>query len=130
MVIAIGVCTGSVAFLLGVVIEWLAKLRWGVSYYLMENDMPAASFFYFASLAVIYIGISSYFTSFHAPTAAGSGIPEVKSYLNGVNLRNILSTKTLLVKICGVALSFTGGLAIGKEGPLVQTGSAISMMIL
>lgn len=38
-------------------------------------------------------------TAFIAPEAAGSGIPEVKAYLNGVDAPAIFSLKTLLVKV-------------------------------
>lgn len=70
-------------------------------------------------LSLAYCCVSSYFTSFHAPTAAGSGIPEVKAILNGVNLRGVLEFKTLVVKFLGVTLSVAGGLCLGIEGPLV-----------
>lgn len=43
----------------------------------------------FAALLCVYIG----------PSAAGSGIPEVKAYLNGVDTPNIFSLKTLIVKV-------------------------------
>lgn len=34
-----------------------------------------------------------------APAAAGSGIPEVKAYLNGIDAHSILAPSTLLVKV-------------------------------
>lgn len=34
-----------------------------------------------------------------APAAAGSGIPEVKAYLNGIDAPSILATRTLFVKV-------------------------------
>lgn len=43
-------------------------------------------------------------TAFIAPETAGSGIPEVKAYLNGVDAPAIFSFRTLLVK---VTLRFT-----------------------
>ena len=43
------------------------------------------------------------------PFAAGSGIPEVKCYLNGVKMPNITRFKTLLVKAIGVLFSVAGG---------------------
>jgi chloride channel 7 len=119
MVIGIGVCTGAAAFLLGILIQGLSKIRWGFAWYLAENGHVGLSFMYFSALAVVYVGIASYLTAFVSPAAAGSGIPEVKAYLNGINVPNVLSVKTLMVKLFGVALSFTGGLCIGKEGPLV-----------
>lgn len=38
-------------------------------------------------------------TVFFAPAAAGSGIPEVKAYLNGVDAPSIFSFQTLVVKV-------------------------------
>lgn len=37
-----------------------------------------------------------------APAAAGSGIPEVKAYLNGVDAHSILAPSTLFVKVNGI----------------------------
>jgi chloride channel 7 len=38
-------------------------------------------------------------TVFFAPEASGSGIPEVKAYLNGVDAPGIFSLRTLVVKV-------------------------------
>ncbi|GKV34808.1 hypothetical protein SLEP1_g43149 [Rubroshorea leprosula] len=38
-------------------------------------------------------------TAFVGPVVAGSGIPEVKAYLNGVVAPEILSFQTLVVKV-------------------------------
>lgn len=50
------------------------------------------------------------------PHAAGSGIPQIKCYLNGIKLPGLLSLKTLIAKAGGVVLSVAGGLACGKVG--------------
>jgi chloride channel 7 len=43
--------------------------------------------------------LASSITSFVSPAAGGSGIPEVKAYLNGVDAPNIFSLRTLAVKV-------------------------------
>lgn len=48
------------------------------------------------------------------PVAAGSGIPQVKCYLNGVKMPRVVRIKTLFVKSVGVVCSVVGGLAGGK----------------
>lgn len=48
------------------------------------------------------------------PVAAGSGIPQIKCYLNGVIIPRAVRIKTLFVKVVGVMLSVIGGLAAGK----------------
>lgn len=62
----------------------------------------------------------------YAPGAKGSGIPEVKSYLNGVDVPNTLSVKTLCATIIGTILSTSSGLCVGPEGPLVHIVSCIA----
>ena len=56
------------------------------------------------------------------PQAAGSGIPQIKCYLNGVKIPGLLTLKALVAKAVGVILSVAGGLACGKEGPMIHSG--------
>ncbi|XP_022861637.1 chloride channel protein CLC-c-like isoform X2 [Olea europaea var. sylvestris] len=64
-----------------------------------------------------------------APAAAGSGIPEVKAYLNGVDAHSILAPSTLLVKIFGSIFGVAAGFVVGKEGPMVHTGACIANLL-
>ena len=48
------------------------------------------------------------------PVAAGSGIPQIKCYLNGVKVPHVVRLKTIVVKVIGVICSVAGGLIIGK----------------
>lgn len=43
------------------------------------------------------------------PVATGSGIPEIKSYLNGVKIPGIVRLRTFFCKIIGVLFSVSGG---------------------
>lgn len=47
------------------------------------------------------------------PLAAGSGIPEVKTYLNGVHIKGLLTIKTLATKLSGITFSIAAGLIAG-----------------
>ncbi len=60
------------------------------------------------------------------PMSGGSGIPEVKCFLNGIDLPRILKVKTGLCKVLGVIGSVSGGLPVGKEGPMVHSGAVVS----
>lgn len=63
---------------------------------------------------VVPICISSFMVAYIEPVAAGSGIPQVKCYLNGVKMPRIVRIKTLIVKAVGVTSAVIGGLAVGK----------------
>ncbi|XP_061605443.1 H(+)/Cl(-) exchange transporter 7 isoform X2 [Phyllopteryx taeniolatus] len=62
----------------------------------------------------------------YLPIAAGSGIPQIKCYLNGVKVPRVVRLKTLVVKVCGVICSVVGGLAVGKEGPMIHSGAVVA----
>lgn len=57
--------------------------------------------------------------------AAGSGIPQVKCYLNGVKVPRVVRIKTLASKAFGVTMSVLGGLAVGKASAEMMVGLQI-----
>uniref|UniRef100_A0A8C7R067 Chloride channel protein n=1 Tax=Oncorhynchus mykiss TaxID=8022 RepID=A0A8C7R067_ONCMY len=59
------------------------------------------------------------------PVAAGSGIPEIKSYLNGVKIPGIVRLRTFVCKAIGVLFTVSGGLFVGKEGPMIHSGAIV-----
>lgn len=81
-------------------------------YYVLTNIFPVV----LGSMLVTYV----------EPVAAGSGIPLVKCYLNGIKIPKVVRLKTLVVKSVGVITSVVGGLAGGKEGPMVHCGAVIA----
>ncbi|KAG6406360.1 hypothetical protein SASPL_133960 [Salvia splendens] len=81
----------------------------------------------FAAFAVINVVLA--ICAYVAPAAAGSGIPEVKAYLNGIDAHSILAPTTLFVKILGSILAVSAGLVVGKEGPMVHTGACIANLL-
>ena len=48
---------------------------------------------------MVLAAIAAALCAFISPAAAGSGIPEVKAYLNGVDAHSILAPSTLFVKV-------------------------------
>ena len=63
---------------------------------------------------MILVSIGSFLVSFVEPVARGSGIPQVKCYLNGIKINKVVRINSLFVKAVGVITSVVGGLAGGK----------------
>lgn len=63
---------------------------------------------------------------FCKPSARGSGIAQVKCYLNGIKIPELIRIKALVAKVFGVAFAVSGGLACGKEGPMIHSGAVIA----
>ena len=74
---------------------------------------------------IMFVAIAAALVVFGEPLAAGSGIPEIKCYLNGVKIRHVTRAKTLFCKAVGVLFSVSGGLFVGKEGPMIHSGGVI-----
>lgn len=64
------------------------------------------------------------------PPAAGSGVPAVISYLNGVIVHGTLTFKNLVVKFLSLALAVAGGLPAGIHGPIIALGSDRGFLVL
>lgn len=63
---------------------------------------------------IVVVLIGALLVTYVEPVAAGSGIPQVKCYLNGIKIPRVVRIKTLAVKIIGVITTVVGGLAGGK----------------
>ena len=48
------------------------------------------------------------------PLAAGSGVPYIKAYLNGLKIPGLLTLECFIAKVGGVVFSILGGLFCGK----------------
>eukprot|EP00927_Polykrikos_kofoidii_P046362 TRINITY_DN40595_c0_g2_i1.p1 TRINITY_DN40595_c0_g2~~TRINITY_DN40595_c0_g2_i1.p1 ORF type:complete len:853 (+),score=134.34 TRINITY_DN40595_c0_g2_i1:29-2587(+) len=63
---------------------------------------------------------SAYLVFTFAPAASGSGIPEVKTILNGFVLPDVVTFRTLAIKVPGLVLAVASGMSLGHEGPMVH----------
>ncbi|KAL1285053.1 Chloride channel protein [Trichinella pseudospiralis] len=64
-----------------------------------------------------------------APEAAGSGIPEMKTLLRGVVLKEYLTFRTFIVKVIGLTMALSSSLPLGKEGPFVHIASHLATLL-
>ncbi|XP_009987594.1 PREDICTED: H(+)/Cl(-) exchange transporter 7, partial [Tauraco erythrolophus] len=126
----IGIFTGLVACFIDIVVENLAGLKYRVVKgnidKFTEKGGLSFSLLLWATLNASVVMVGSVIVAFIEPVAAGSGIPQIKCYLNGVKIPHVVRLKTLVIKVCGVILSVVGGLAVGKEGPMIHSGAVIA----
>ncbi|KAH1223120.1 Chloride channel protein CLC-d [Glycine max] len=124
----IGICTGLAAVVINIAVENFAGWKFSVTFNIIQKSYIAGFVVYvLINLALVFSSV--YIITQFAPAAAGSGIPEIKGYLNGVDIHGILLFRTLIGKIFGSIGSVGGGLALGKEGPLVHTGACIASLL-
>jgi Voltage gated chloride channel len=91
----------------------------------LTNGSLLTAYLWFVLYQVTFAAMASLFV-WYEPVAAGSGIPEVKCFLNGIDLPRVVRVRTLLCKVFGVAFSVAAGLPVGKEGPMVHTGAVVA----
>ncbi|XP_050432472.1 H(+)/Cl(-) exchange transporter 7-like [Adelges cooleyi] len=75
---------------------------------------------------IVPVFIGSILVAYVEPVALGSGIPQVKCYLNGVKIPRLVRIKTLFVKVIGVITTVVGGMCGGKEGPMIHAGAVVA----
>lgn len=90
---------------------------------------PAAQYLAWVSLPVCLILFSAGFVHLIAPQSIGSGIPEMKTILRGVALKEYLTFKTLVAKVIGLTATLGSGMPLGKEGPFVHIASIVAQLL-
>ena len=122
----IGLAMGLIAFLVDTLIEGLNYAKFeSAERYIRAGSSGAGAFFVMLSLVVVFAAIAGAAVAWVEPLAAGSGIPELKTYLNGVHLKGLLQLKTLFAKLGGISFTIASGLIAGKEGPFVHGGGIV-----
>ncbi|XP_010524817.1 PREDICTED: chloride channel protein CLC-d isoform X2 [Tarenaya hassleriana] len=124
----IGIGTGLAAVFINLSVENFSGWKFTFTFSIIQKSYFAGFIVYvLINLALVFS--SAYIITQFAPAAAGSGIPEIKGYLNGIDIHGILLFRTLIGKIFGSIGSVGGGLALGKEGPLIHTGACIASLL-
>ncbi|XP_008793993.2 putative chloride channel-like protein CLC-g [Phoenix dactylifera] len=122
----IGALAGAVGFFNNLAVENIAGFKFVVTSNLMLAKKYAWAFGVFAGSNFVLAMFASVLTAYIAPAAAGSGIPEVKAYLNGIDAPDLFSLRTLVVKVVGCIAAVSSSLHAGKAGPMVHAGACIA----
>uniref|UniRef100_A0A0E0H6G8 Chloride channel protein n=1 Tax=Oryza nivara TaxID=4536 RepID=A0A0E0H6G8_ORYNI len=125
----VGVLSAAAGFVANLGVENVAGAKFVVTSNLMLAGRYGTAFAVFLVSNFALTMLATVLTVYVAPAAAGSGIPEVKAYLNGVDAPDIFSLKTLVVKIVGCIAAVSSSLHVGKAGPLVHTGACIASIL-
>ncbi|XP_077974485.1 H(+)/Cl(-) exchange transporter 7-like isoform X2 [Styela clava] len=127
--IIIGVMTGVVAVIIDISIDQLATLKMNTLESsikdCVQSDCLWKPLLTWIGINAGLVAFAASITTFLSPVAAGSGIPQIKCYLNGVKVPEVVRLKTLFTKVAGIIASVSGGLAVGKEGPMVHSGAVL-----
>ncbi|KAH7944059.1 hypothetical protein HPB52_015102 [Rhipicephalus sanguineus] len=126
----IGILTALTACAIDICIEVISELK----FTLLKNwindcirrDCVILPYLGWVGMNAAAVLAGAILVAYVAPVAAASGIPVIKCYLNGVKVPQVVRFKTLVTKAVGVVLSVVGGLAVGKEGPMIHCGSVIA----
>jgi len=95
----------------------------------LTQSAAVIQFMTFVCASTLYAGVSGWLVKNFAPYAAGSGIPEIKTILSGVHIKNYLGPWVLLIKVIALALAEPSGMHLGKEGPFVHIGSCVGFCV-
>jgi chloride channel 7 len=114
----IGVVMGFVAFAIDALIDTLNAFKFGTVTGLIQSGTALPTWLAFVSVSCMLACVAGSLVSFIEPLAAGSGIPELKAYLNGVHLPGLLRLRTLLAKLGGISFSIGAGGAAHVESRL------------
>ncbi|XVE63665.1 hypothetical protein DITRI_Ditri07aG0038000 [Diplodiscus trichospermus] len=125
----IGGIVSLVGFCTNLAVENIAGVKFVITSNMMLARRYEMAFLVFSLSNFVLTLFAAIITAFIAPAAAGSGIPEVKAYLNGVDAPGIFSVRTLIVKIMGSISAVSSSLLVGKAGPMVHSGACIASLL-
>ncbi|XP_062206235.1 chloride channel protein CLC-c-like [Phragmites australis] len=125
----VGLVVGLVGFFNNIAVENIAGFKLLLTSNLMLHNRYMAAFVVYIGCNAILAAAAAALCAYIAPAAAGSGIPEVKAYLNGIDAHSVLAPSTLFVKIFGSIFGVSAGFVLGKEGPMVHTGACVASLL-
>ncbi|NXE81879.1 CLCN1 protein, partial [Cochlearius cochlearius] len=124
--------------LLGLV---MALVSWGMDYasakslqaykWMYREMHPNVPMQYLAwvTYPLVLILFAAIFCHLVSPQAVGSGIPELKTIMRGVVLKEYLTLKAFVAKVVGLTAGLGSGMPVGKEGPFVHIASICAAVL-
>ncbi len=121
----VGVVAGLIAAAFRYSLHFLGEWRVG----LLESQSGGGVTKMWIPILMVSLGAgtSVWMVRTWSPASAGSGIPQLKGVL--LHLRRMNWLSVLAVKFFGGLLAMGSGLALGREGPMVQMGGAAGKLV-
>ncbi len=88
------------------------------------------SYFLYVGWSVLGATVAIGLTNMVHSGSNGSGIPQIKSILQGFHQQDFLGWRMLIAKVFGLILARGSTLNIGSEGPFVCIGASLAVMLL
>ncbi|GMH67256.1 hypothetical protein TL16_g04633 [Triparma laevis f. inornata] len=125
IVILIGVLTACIAVIVNVCTSKIYPLRKSIVFGI-PDELLIIKYGLYLCCALLAANLSNFVTQWVCPEAAGGGLPEVKTLLDGSYKRALVTPRTIVAKSVGLTLAISAGLSVGKEGPFVHIAVSIA----
>jgi chloride channel 7 len=128
LVILVGAVIGCMGVMVRIATGYFTDLKFSNVLRIYDSGNVAGSYFTLLGICLLYASIAA-ITAVLEPNAAGSGLPEIKAFLNGINLNKIVRFQIVIFKVIGMCFICAAGLPLGKEGPMIHCGAVIGAAI-
>ncbi|MGR5208424.1 H(+)/Cl(-) exchange transporter ClcA [Vibrio sp. PNB22_4_1] len=125
MATIIGTLAGLVGTYFQIAVNFISETRTDWLKSEIGNVLPLWLAAIIISAVLAFVGY--YLVHRFAPEAAGSGIPEIEGAMD--NIRPVRWWRVIPVKFFGGVGALGSGMVLGREGPTVQMGGAVSRMV-
>ena len=99
---------------------------------MIREDGLGVAWAYYSFWACACLGVTA-FAVLHpkgCPMARGSGIPELKGYINGNRQPGLFHWRSFVGRAVGICLVITATMPFGREGPAVHIGACVASIVL
>lgn len=125
----IGFMTGLTGYFLKSMTELITEKKFEFVQEALDENLLGNVFSWVAGISVLMVLVASSLVVFVAPEAAGSGVPAVIGYLNGVYVHHLYDVRVFVVKFVSTMFAVASGLPVGPEGPMVYMGATLGKQL-
>ena len=111
LVIVTGILIGLMGYLVLTLSNYLTSAKFASANHFLRQGDTAIAYFVHLFFCIFYALVAG-ILCWIEPAAAGSGIPEIKAYLNGINLNKIVRIRVLYTKVIGTCFSVAAGIVV------------------